>query len=515
MAFGTPESVPASSLPFPAPAHAPVPSKAVLLEKDVQILLGTYAPNFLLWLVWNMQIIDVYVTQSMIPNDVASIVSLNTSTFKDIAPGMYDKWPNSEMQIEVNATTQPTIRYASFGGAIDGAVRLNAPISWRWQVTDHDDGLTSAFITACDINATLGVVGFSENVTAGNGSLKLSLEDLSCKMDVSSSQVGKVDASSLNSLFSLLLGAVIKPKVNDILKKGISIPIKFGPVTLENVSLAISSQSPSVDFVTASARVVVGELNEKEDVKAALEPKAVRNVASLQKKRKLRDRHRLYVPQTTPYGARTTTGKIIKITDAPYNAVPGKYGAYKANMGAITKALADAGQGDTVVVPGGQGDFYFLGGVIVENKTDVTLQVDGMLRAVPDFDSWATGDENDHQYNHVIVFKNCNGVTVTSSTDAVTGFDGQGKKWWNEYTIGKSGHGKKRPKMLVFKESENILVEKINLINSPSFNLLLSQVLHAEVRYVRIEVDKAVRGEEYPRVSDARGLKLRGFSLKI
>ena len=504
IAFGTSEDIDAGSLPFSPPAHALVPSKSLLLDNDVQILLGTYAPNFLLWYAWNMQLVDVYVTSSMIPPEVASIVSLNTSTFKSIAPGMYSKWPNSEMQIEVNATTAPTLKYTAYKGATYGALRMVAPIMWRWQVTDPNDGVVAAFVTDCDLNATIGIQNFTENAKSGNGTLSLNVEDLECTMKLSSSVVGQVETTSLNSLFALLLGAVLKPKVNDMLKGGISIPLTYGPVTLQDASISLGSQTGSVDYISAAANIVIGTqaANTVHDTK----PVATSRRLGTQKisSKNLWERRRLYVPQTTPYGAQAG-GKTIKITD--FGAEPGKYSAYKSNLVAITKAFEAAGVGDTVVVPGGLGDFYFLGGIIVENKTDVTFQIDGMLRAVPDFDAWAVGYENDHQYNHVIVFQGCKGVTITSSVGGLSGFDGQGKKWWNEYTIGKSGHGKKRPKMLVFKESENILVEKIHLINSPSFNLLLSDVLHAEVRFVRIDTDKAMRGEETPRVSDSRSIK--------
>ena len=93
------------------------------------------------------------------------------------------------------------------------------------------------------------------------------------------------------------------------------------------------------------------------------------------------------------------------------------------------------------------------------------------------------------------------GLTITSETKKGTEgpfssgiIDGQGKRWWNEYTIGASGPS--RPKALYVAESANILLENIALINSPSFNVRLDDVLHAEVRYVTVNTDKAVRGEE-------------------
>merc|ERR1712146_275784 len=74
-----------------------------------------------------------------------------------------------------------------------------------------------------------------------------------------------------------------------------------------------------------------------------------------------------------------------------------------------------------------------------------------------------------------------------------------GKRWWNEYTIGPSGPS--RPKLIVLSARENILVENIFMLNSPSFNLLLDDVLHAEVRRITVFTDKSVSNELEPSVA--------------
>jgi len=176
-----------------------------------------------------------------------------------------------------------------------------------------------------------------------------------------------------------------------------------------------------------------------------------------------------------------------------YGAVAGTQSAYKTNQASVNKALAAAAVGDTVLVPAGL-TFYAMGGMYVSGKQSLTFQLDGNLTSVADFQAWpAPGQE----YKQFLEFHNCSDITMTSSTgDGVV--DGTGIPWWERYIIGECGvnvfknktiYCPKRPKLVMFSNSEHVLVEKVTLVNSPSFNLQLNQVKHAEVRYINVNTD--------------------------
>ena len=69
--------------------------------------------------------------------------------------------------------------------------------------------------------------------------------------------------------------------------------------------------------------------------------------------------------------------------------------------------------------------------------------------------------------------------------------DGNGLVWWNKYVI--STKYAKRPKLIVIEKSENIVVENMTAINSPSFHMLLKDNINVIVRFVTINVDRKLK----------------------
>eukprot|EP01065_Artemidia_motanka_P026965 TRINITY_DN32203_c0_g1_i1.p1 TRINITY_DN32203_c0_g1~~TRINITY_DN32203_c0_g1_i1.p1 ORF type:complete len:473 (+),score=173.92 TRINITY_DN32203_c0_g1_i1:56-1420(+) len=165
------------------------------------------------------------------------------------------------------------------------------------------------------------------------------------------------------------------------------------------------------------------------------------------------------------------------------------------NRDALNMALGNATAGDTVHVPAGT--FHMLGGVSAAGLTNVTLLVDGRLAAVYDLDAWPIPDGR--QYSHFIELDKCSGLTVTGQGT----IDGNGKPWWNLWVL-KPPKGKRRPKLLVLSSCDNVLVERLTLVNSPSFHLLLSDVRGAEVRYITIDVDRWTQRSLKSRMRAAR-----------
>eukprot|EP00943_MAST-04B_sp_MAST-4B-sp1_P000784 g784.t1 len=180
--------------------------------------------------------------------------------------------------------------------------------------------------------------------------------------------------------------------------------------------------------------------------------------------------------------------------------------ASQANSNAINKAFMVAKPGDTILIPKG-GEYFCIGGIEGNNLINVTLSIQGQLRAYKNkdvFKYWPLADsvaQGKASYKHFIHFTQCSGLTIAGSTHYPSKADGTGNSlidgnglvWWNKYVISTS-HAK-RPKLVVIETSDNILVENITMLNSPSFHLALPDILNVEVRYVTINVDRKLKSE--------------------
>eukprot|EP00041_Stephanoeca_diplocostata_P033862 m.1129577 g.1129577 ORF g.1129577 m.1129577 type:complete len:478 (-) comp24420_c0_seq11:3449-4882(-) len=160
----------------------------------------------------------------------------------------------------------------------------------------------------------------------------------------------------------------------------------------------------------------------------------------------------------------------------------------QANTEIMNKALLNAEAGDEIVVDAGY-TFYINGGIVAQNKHNLTLRIDGILSAVPDFDKWPK--QVGGAYAHIFDASNCSFLTITGKGMV----DGQGKAWWDRYVFGPCGFLQKkpcahRPKAIYVEDCTDVLVEGIISKNSPSFNIDLNQVLRAEVRYVTITTER-------------------------
>eukprot|EP01062_Namystynia_karyoxenos_P027110 TRINITY_DN20899_c0_g1_i1.p1 TRINITY_DN20899_c0_g1~~TRINITY_DN20899_c0_g1_i1.p1 ORF type:complete len:474 (+),score=176.19 TRINITY_DN20899_c0_g1_i1:75-1424(+) len=189
-------------------------------------------------------------------------------------------------------------------------------------------------------------------------------------------------------------------------------------------------------------------------------------------------------------------GRRLQITD---------YGANQSDasgaqtQSALNAALAQAAAGDEVYVP--PGTWPALGGIAAGGLRNVTLRIDGTLHAVPDFDRWPKSGKN---YLHFIELSGSTDLTVTGTGT----IDGQGKRWWNKWILDPPGD--KRPKLLVLTQADNVLVEGLRLVNSPSFHLALPDVRGAEVRHVSVDVDRWEQRRLKAAVRDRRGKVLGG-----
>eukprot|EP00039_Didymoeca_costata_P013631 m.210786 g.210786 ORF g.210786 m.210786 type:complete len:459 (-) comp15826_c0_seq12:994-2370(-) len=173
-----------------------------------------------------------------------------------------------------------------------------------------------------------------------------------------------------------------------------------------------------------------------------------------------------------------------------HGAVPSDKREARNNRLAINTVLQAAQPFDTILVPPSL-NFYIIGGLYVTGKTQLTLEIVGNLTAVADFYGWTT--EN-NKYSHFLEINNSTYINLQGRGL----IDGSGQPWWLRYTLGdcglnlpknKSAYCPGRPKLVVISQSQNVLVEDLTLMNSPSFNLLLDVVKSAEVRRVVVNTD--------------------------
>jgi hypothetical protein len=198
-----------------------------------------------------------------------------------------------------------------------------------------------------------------------------------------------------------------------------------------------------------------------------------------------------------------------------------KNGRALNNTAAFTRALQDAQPGDTVLVPDGSA-YTLFGGVVAEQKDYLTVDIAGSLHFVHDLTIWPKRRIPSTMFTHRnyvpgLSFVNCTNLTITctSKTQAKVDVDmkrymvrlvdsatnrggiinGNGKGWWNDVIAGRiHEHEGTRPRLLHIVECEDILIEKLTLINSPYWTVTV-EARKAEVRYVNVIVDREVQAK--------------------
>ena len=187
---------------------------------------------------------------------------------------------------------------------------------------------------------------------------------------------------------------------------------------------------------------------------------------------------------------------VIKVNSVTLNAAD--YGLSSSSSGlenqeAFNKALDAMEQGDTLLVP--DGVFPMVGGVVGEGLRNNTIVFDGTLEFQPDFDNWPLDpDQKNEKYMDCLAFKDSIDLAFTSSSTGV--INGGGRDWWNKMIAGTLPPNNKdsRPKLFHVTHSADILVEKLKLVNSPSWNLIVDAV-RAEIRFFEVETDRDYQRE--------------------
>jgi len=187
---------------------------------------------------------------------------------------------------------------------------------------------------------------------------------------------------------------------------------------------------------------------------------------------------------------------VIKVNSVTLNAAD--YGLSSEasgleNQEALNKALDALELGDTLLVP--EGVFSMVGGVVGKGLRNNTIIFDGTLEFQPDFDNWPLDpDQKNEKYMDCLAFKDSIDLAFTSSSTGV--INGGGRDWWNKMIAGTLPPNNKdsRPKLFHVTNSADVLVEKLKLVNSPSWNLIVDAV-RAEIRFFEVETDRDYQRE--------------------
>lgn len=110
-----------------------------------------------------------------------------------------------------------------------------------------------------------------------------------------------------------------------------------------------------------------------------------------------------------------------------------------------------------------------------------TIQIDGNIILHDNISAWSM--QTDDKYCNAIDIRNSDNVIITGTGT----IDGQGSIWWWEFLLGEIP--RQRPTMIQIKDTSNILIENITMLNSPRFNIDCNNIFNMETRHVTIWVD--------------------------
>lgn len=149
------------------------------------------------------------------------------------------------------------------------------------------------------------------------------------------------------------------------------------------------------------------------------------------------------------------------------------FGADNTGKSVSTKAFNDAMEkcsnngGGTVFVPAGT---YETGSIEIFSNTIFYIDAGAKINFVYDFNEYPVV-ESSWEGEPRKCYRNClHAVNATNIT--VTGrgtIDGQGSSWWKTFRAGELDYP--RPKMVGFIDCENVVIESITVLNSPSWTI--------------------------------------------
>ncbi|CAN1799476.1 Putative BPI/LBP family protein At1g04970 [Linum perenne] len=154
---------------------------------------------------------------------------LNTATWKDVCPELYEQYPNDDIIIDISAVSPPIITIAEDDGYV--GIFLDATV----KVLNGSQVVPVACLSV-EINATCTPQIMRNNLT---GSLGLRSFILSPKW----SKIGNLQTPILEEMVSTIIGSVFIPYVNLHMRRGFPLPIIHGFRISDGCSAEMASSS--------------------------------------------------------------------------------------------------------------------------------------------------------------------------------------------------------------------------------------------------------------------------------
>ena len=173
---------------------------------------------------------------------------------------------------------------------------------------------------------------------------------------------------------------------------------------------------------------------------------------------------------------------ILEATVIQYNGVPDDSSLEVAwkNGVLLNETLGALQSGDELVFLEGT-TYYLVGGIIVNDISNVILHFDGTLIFTNNTESWPTTTGG--QVLECLQFNNVKNITFTSSSVGL--LDGQGEAWWGY--LGYYEYLENRPRMLTMANCSDVLIENLFFKNSPYWTVWIYNVDGLEIRNSQID----------------------------
>jgi len=158
------------------------------------------------------------------------------------------------------------------------------------------------------------------------------------------------------------------------------------------------------------------------------------------------------------------------------------------NRDLFVSSLSSLDPGDTLLVP--NTTFRIMGGMVLSDLYNVTIQLDGTLSFSDDLKAWP---KDGKMPLTALKFINSSHLTLTSSGTGT--LNGNGAKWWGIPFIGYLIRGKNRPPLLHMASASNLIVENLLFLNAARFSFTSSQLDWAVIRYCEISARRTQRDD--------------------
>eukprot|EP00708_Paratrimastix_pyriformis_P002341 GAFH01001086.1.p1 GENE.GAFH01001086.1~~GAFH01001086.1.p1 ORF type:complete len:629 (-),score=187.63 GAFH01001086.1:111-1850(-) len=202
--------------PCPAPHHL-LPAAPFQAHPDawMEAYIDAATLSSVGWTLDQIGALNIHATQKDLPPQVP--FALNTSDFSELIPGLYARCPDCAMVLDIFPHEALAVDVAPTGVTIHAPFALNI----SYIPFGRSEGTP-----ALTVLASLLVKGSASATT--DSRLVGVVDALDCPLTTLWSDIGPASLDDLQPLVDMVLGSVATPAINDLLAKGLPIPVVEG-----------------------------------------------------------------------------------------------------------------------------------------------------------------------------------------------------------------------------------------------------------------------------------------------